>query len=59
MSLREKCLVAIIVGLVFGLWMRERAEAQGPSLMFGRDGTSGAASPIQTNGTNALKVLGK
>lgn len=59
MSFREKLLIAIIGGLLCGLVMRDRAEAQGPAQMFGRDSVSGASSPIQTNGTNALKVLGQ
>lgn len=59
MSLREKFLVAIIIGLICGLWMRERADAQGPALLFGIDSSSGASSPVQTDGSNALKVLAK
>ena len=59
MTLRERFLIAIIAGLLVGLWMRDRAEAQGPAMLFGRDSSSGASSVIQTNGTNALKVLGK
>ncbi len=59
MTLRERFLLAIIACLLAGLWMRDKAEAQGPVMLFGRDSSSGASSVIQTNGTNALKVLGK
>ncbi len=58
-TFREKILISIISGLLCGLWMKDRADAQGPSLMFGSDSSSAATVPIQTNGTNALKVLGK
>ena len=59
MTLRERVLLAIIAGLLVGLFIRDSAEAQGPAMLFGRDSVSGASSVIQTNGTNALKVLGK
>lgn len=59
MATREKFYIVIIVAMLVGLWLRDRAEAQGPALLFGSDSVSHAASPIQTNGTNALKVLGK
>lgn len=58
-TMREKILLAIIGGLLIGLFMRDAAEAQNPGLLFGRDGTSGANSVIQTNGSNAIKVTGK
>lgn len=57
MTLREKVLVAIIVGLLCGLYLDRSTEAQSPAMLFGT--TSGVAAPIQTNGSNALKVLGK
>jgi len=59
MTYREKVLIAIIFGLLGGLWMHERAEAQSPGLLFGSDSVTGAASVIQTNGANALKVAGQ
>lgn len=59
MTIRERFLLVIIAGLLVGLWMRDRAEAQGPAMLFGRDSVSGATSVIQTNGTNALKVVGQ
>lgn len=58
-TVREKVLLAIIAGLLVGLVMRDRAEAQNPSLINGRDSSSLATVPIQTNGSNALKALAK
>lgn len=57
MTFRERVLVAIIAGLLCGLIVKDRADAQGPALAFGRDSTSGAATPINTDGSNALKVV--
>jgi len=59
MTLRERILIAIIAGLLCGLVIRDRAEAQGPSLLFGVDSVSAFPVPIQTDGSNALKILGK
>lgn len=59
MTIRERFFIVIIIGLLVGLWMRDRAEAQGPGLLFGSDSVTGASSVIQTNGTNALKVVGQ
>lgn len=58
MTLREKILLAIIGGLLSGLWVRDNAEAVS-GVLFGVDSVSNNPAPIQTNGTNALKVLGK
>lgn len=60
MTLRERVLIAIIGGLLVGLVMRDRADAQTDrALLRALDSVSGGQVPIQTNGTNALKVIGK
>jgi len=59
MTMREKILLALISGLLIGLVLRDGAEAQSPGLLFAHDSVTATASPIQTNGSNALKVIGK
>lgn len=59
MTTREKILIAIIGVLLCGLAYQDRVEAQNPAVLFAIDSASGAATPIQTNGTNAIKILGK
>ena len=51
-----------LAGLLIGFLWRVAAVsvgAQNPGLLFGSDSSTGAASVIQTDGSNALKVTGK
>lgn len=49
-----------VAGLWLGLWLQGTVVgAQPASLLFGQDSVSGVATTIQTDGSNALKVLGK
>lgn len=48
-----------VLGLALGLLLQARVETQAPGLLFSRDSASNAAVVVQTNGSNALKVLGK
>lgn len=59
MTLRERILIGIIAGLLVGFVMHDTADAQGPAQIWGVDSSSGLPVPIQTDGSNALKILGK
>jgi len=49
-----------VAGLWLGMWLQGTVVgAQPASLLFGQDSVSGVATTIQTDGSNALKVLGK
>jgi hypothetical protein len=48
-----------VLGLVLGIFLQVRVETQAPGLLFARDSASNTAVVVQTNGSNALKVVGK
>ena len=57
----RQVLIWFALGLFLGLGFRHVAtvEAQNPGIVFGSDSVAGTPSPISTDGSNALQVLGK
>jgi hypothetical protein len=58
MDLKTK-LLAILAGLLFGYMLQGTVSTQNAELLFGSDSSSGAPVVIQTDGSNALKVVSK
>lgn len=58
--MQKRLWLAALAGLLVGKLLQGAVvQAEIPNLAFGLDSASGAAVSIQTNGTNALKVVSR